>query len=120
MQPDNDFVFTVGANEIYRLDFHLLCSSNAVADFKYAMSVTGDATITYSLIPAYDTNYVLTADQVGTWPGTATPIIKLQFDGIINGGNSGGTVTYKWAQNTADLSDTKVLAGSHMVFTRLV
>lgn len=121
LQDDNELLFPVLANEIWTGYILLLTSGNNTADLKVNLTGPAGSTIRWTGI------YV---DVAGATRKTSDLDGDIQAYGqdnylnvlinftIINGAVA-GNLTLQWAQNTADLSDTTVLANSHIYAHRL-
>ena len=121
---DGELLFAVGVNEIWQFYIFLLCISSAVADIKFAITV-----------PAGGNAYIISHMQIGGTTGTvpmnpwfATQAITVDgnaanrvaiLQGLVINGANAGDVNLQWAQNVAEVSDTKVLLGSSLVAHRV-
>jgi len=124
LQDDDELFFSVGANENYGVRLVLLENSAANADIKIKFEVPVAATFSFagSYRDAGNTDRAFgtyeaanTLDLSGA-AGDRCPIV---LEGVYRGGANAGTFQLTWAQNTAQASDTKVLAGSYFWITRL-
>ncbi len=110
--------FAVGANAVWAFTILVYQSSSAVADFKCALTSPAGATVVATAIGlATDgTNsinlYNLPAGLA--FMGGAGAINPVIHGIIINGANA-GNLQLQWAQSTAEVSDTKVLANSCII-----
>ena len=114
LQDDDDFqwILTPGA---YRFLFGIRYISGTTPDFKYQFGLpnadnelTGFAFVMTTGAAAGMVNINPAAEQAIGGLAANTPLI---FDLVLNV-VTGGTFVFKWAQNTQNASDTKVLAGS--------
>ena len=106
------------ADTVYNINLRVYFDTDATADFKWG--ITGPATPTYVRGVARHFN-----------PGGSSEVVDnfvayISSDSITGAGTNGGwlwvnmvvqnvnagTFNFKWAQNTATVADTKVLAGS--------
>lgn len=120
---DTQLTVAVVANAVYRLESHFWFNSNTTANFKWQYAIPTAAT--YSLgVTGYDITGVLVSN--GNFDQTI--VLTAQSGGvdkhgsvyaIVTIGANAGNVVMKWAQNTANASNTIVRAGSHMTLTRI-
>lgn len=127
LSADSELVIAVEANTSYLFEAYLEYSSATTPDAKF--SITTPAGATWSIAPrGLTTGVAATSGSIETAP--------LTTGGIALGGNGAGThltatpsgqvtitgtagnVTLTWAQNTANVSDTVLYAGSWMRLTR--
>lgn len=115
-QDDDELFFKVKANKTYGFLMFFLLNSSAVADLKYKFTLPTGAT-------GKRIGTVLRADVVvdtrdltteNTLSGNGVDDINTTIGRIIVGGTA-GTAQFQWAQNTLEVSDTKVLQGSTLV-----
>uniref|UniRef100_A0A6M3KEU6 Uncharacterized protein n=1 Tax=viral metagenome TaxID=1070528 RepID=A0A6M3KEU6_9ZZZZ len=115
LQDDNALVLAVGANEVWKFQILMQVLSNATADFKYAFTVPAGGSIIIGDLADYSAQN-LTADAT-TPVSIAIAAPQAYFVGgivIYTGAGTAGNVQLQWAQNTANASDTKVLANSYI------
>jgi len=124
-QDDDELVIAVGANEIWYLQLWVRVLSTAAADFKWQFTVPVAATI-----EGFDLNDVGVATAAAplrslTLAGIQAFLVAgageyaLCISAIYVGGANAGNIQLQWAQNTADASDTKVLANSFIIAHKL-
>ena len=118
-QNDDALLLAVRANTTWVVKLALLVNSSAVADFK--VQITGPAG---STIEGFFAGLDATGNSPGsfgaslTLPGAGANELKpIEFLVII--GSTAGDIQVQWAQNTAQVSDTKVLADSCLVAVQL-
>lgn len=116
MQNDNHLFLPVAANTVYRLSMRLGISSGATPDFKTAFTFPAGTTMFYNattvaVSTATLQNYGLDQTSTASIEGGQTSVT---YDGLVIVSAAGGTLQLQWAQNTANASDTKVLAGSYI------
>jgi len=126
LQADDELFIAIGANEIWLLQFYLLQKSVSTA-----------SDINFGFI--YPANCKIYWGPLGYWNGVDTSsspaTCRIESDGsnrgcanstqvlcyialVVNGANA-GTVTLRWAQNTATAEDTKILANSCLIAHKL-
>ena len=128
---------TVAANSTYIFDAWLHWESNPTADFKFILSVPAGATGRWSpicptdasapIVGAERINYTVFQTEALTvsWSGagddttTGTIFICARPSGyIVTAGNS-GSATIQFAQNVANVSNTRLKTGSWMRLTKV-
>jgi len=123
LQDDDELFFAVGANEVWELTFIPLIDSPAIPDIKFAWGVPAGAEL-YRVCIRRDAAGALQIEYAlsgGSMPsqGVAVPRIVGIEKGLYIGGVNAGNVQLQWAQETANVSDTKVLANSCIIAHRL-
>ena len=125
LQNDNDLLLSVGANEKWLIKMILRITSSAVADFKFLFTV-----------PAAGAIKGYRSGEVGMLTGVNNPIAPLDLTassvlecgaadrwcevvGIYSGGANAGTLQLQWAQSTAEVSNTTLLATSCIITYKL-
>ena len=118
LQDDNELLFAVAANEVVQFEGVLMISTDPNADFK--LTFTGPAGAVGSFAAIYGDVTTGNADASSAALGSAATLISVndgsvvRFWGGIHNGGTAGNLTLQWAQNTANVSDSKVLAGSYL------
>ena len=117
---DTHLFFAVGANEVWWFSIFLRTKSGTTPDFKWAFTAPDGATITSGACCGVGGSPVnelsgLTGFNFG---GTGANAVKDWWNIAIIAGTA-GNIQFQWAQNTADASDTKVLANSCIIAHRL-
>jgi len=127
LQNDNHLVFSIGANEKWSFELVLFYTSGTTPDIKFAITVPSGATLKWGPSQAlYGTSgtWVLTAitevsgNSVAV-AGQAAAVMCVVFWGYVANSTNAGNVQLQWAQEVANASDTKVLAGSHLIAHKL-
>jgi len=127
MQNDDELVLPVVASEVWYFELFVLFRSSTGADIKFGFSVPSGATM------KWHSQALWYGVGVGSTPGTpneatdsyarggagATTTTGFMIWGIIVVSTTAGNVNLQWAQNTAESSDTKVLANSCLRATKL-
>lgn len=122
LQDDNELTIAIAANETIYFDMTIAFNSSTVADFK--LDIAGPAGVAGQWI--YVTGSANSTDS--PWNplgGSGAPVNGLGTDksiivrGIARNGATAGNVRLQWAQNTAEVSDTKVLADSFVIVWRV-
>lgn len=130
LQNDDDFSFSIAANEKVIIHAHLFVSGNSAGDFQWAFNVPSLATGWNSGLRVIDTT--ASTNNSGAWSaiedltdtgfrasGTVTgSTVHVQIDAIVINGANAGTIQFRWAQVTSNATATVVEAGSYMSFTR--
>lgn len=133
LQNDDHLFFSVAANEVWFVQAWLVIDSGATPDIKFGWTLPAAATMRWGFIGGDQATGTVpgwhwsagvgtvlattgTLTQAGSGAGSA---IGTAFAGIAAIGGTAGTVQLQWAQNTANVSDTKVLMNSALVGCRL-
>jgi hypothetical protein len=131
VQNDDELFVSVAASMLYVATGHLIYTSGTTPDFRWTWSLPAGAThstntrvFSRSLsAPSMmvDTRTFTSgnngADGLGTTVATQAQIIE--FAGIIQTSATAGTARIQWAQNTQNLSDTILYAGSWIELRRI-
>ena len=122
LQDDDNLTFAIGPNETWSYSFKIHAISQAAPDIQFAVGAPVGATCRY----AYeDSENAITAAQFGC--GATTGLIAgdglnnlYEVTGTVQNGATAGNVTLRWAQNTANASNTIVYAGSYVQAVRSI
>lgn len=119
LQDDNELLFAVGANELWSIRYFLRQNSSALADLRLALSLPTGASasgLTYEMT----LNVIHSADMTAAWKqdGKAYDSVVV-VEALVVVGGTAGNVQLRWAQWTAEASDTKVLQNSHLIARKL-
>ena len=110
-------LFSVAANTNYIIFGVIYLTSNATADFKFAFSVptgtTGDQGA--SGLSTTVTQATSTIGNVVPVAVSNTNRLAVWVYASILVGSTAGTLNFQWAQNTSDVGNTVVLAGSSLL-----
>lgn len=118
IQNDDDFVWALEANKVYELYMHVTFDSNLNSDFKYAFTVPTGGAIRiigerqYHEGTSYDWVNTVTEGGEKTVGTPATTEGTLIFKGTIINGANAGNLQFQWAQDSAEVFNTKVYANS--------
>ncbi|KKM75707.1 hypothetical protein LCGC14_1387530 [marine sediment metagenome] len=118
VQNDDHLLFTVVTNAVYLVTMHLhYTSPTGTPNFRHQM--VGPAGTTTDGIAMLDPNIVKSYTEVAS--STLNPGINhlIVLQAIVRSGGTGGTVNFKWAQQTATSEDTKLLEGSTMIVRKV-
>ena len=122
LQNDNELLFAVGVNSEWIFQIKIGYISAAAADIKFAITIPAAATLAWTQSTYLDVAGSAAAGAWVTASGTSAVSIGAAADrGITISGSvitagTAGNVQLQWAQSTADVSDTKVLLGSHIIY----
>lgn len=119
LQNDNDFSFSIGANERWVGFIKMSISANASGGIKMDMTAPASATGNMSGIAPNAILFAPTA--IGTGFGTTTTfssgnLATIAFD--ITNSSTPGTVNFRWAQNASFGTGTIIKGGAIMMATR--
>jgi hypothetical protein len=122
LQDDDHLTFPIGANEEYTYRFVIQANSGATPDLRFAVSAPAGATcrVSYSDIEGATSN-----GQYGCGVSTASipgngAVDLYEITGSVTNGATPGSVTLRWAQFTANASNTIVYAGSYVQAVRSI
>jgi hypothetical protein len=126
LQNDDDFAPSLDANSEYFIELWLHVDTNTTARFKFAWDIPAGATIIAAGVSVTRANNNDTGTERQTVDATGAPIAFASgqpgtaylFATITTAGTA-GTAQFQWAQNTANASDTKVLADSVQRVTKV-
>lgn len=117
---DNDFFFEVEPNDIWHVRFRLTITDPTSAFMSWKFSLPSKGAPSYGFVLA-DTNpprsVQLNFEADALQPSGAVDIGWI--DVILAIGATGGTVQFQWAQTSAKVGDTTILAGSILMAQRL-
>jgi len=120
LQDDDDLTFTPTINNEYVIMLYLRFNSGNVPDLKFAFSVPAGATVVAASAGATLFRNLTQVTQTTDFTAAKTVVTNTvpQTVGImafLQMGATAGDCTIQWAQNTAAVEDTKMLAGALMV-----
>lgn len=123
LQNDDDLLFAVGANEVWSVFLYCRITTAAAANFKYAFTVPAGGSLPMASSHALMTsggvfsNNALNTEVTGTVEPLQPAAVAraLLVWGVYIGAGAAGNVQLQWAQETADVSDTKVLEDSYII-----
>lgn len=121
LQDDADLVFPIGPGQLRSVRYVILYTSGATPDIKFAVTIPSGATLYLRGIGGNAAGTLAEAHSIvsGTaisFQGTGANRL-LTLEAVVKAGTVGGLVQLQWAQDTANASDTTVLAGSHLLAT---
>lgn len=118
---DNALSAAVAASAIYGFVAHIRYSTNTTANLKLLFTFPAGLTMKYDLIGKAATTTVLDifpSDQTTTQSVSGNGAV-IRMAGTITVAGTAGTLQLQWAQNTANVSNTIVQAGSHLILTQI-
>ena len=124
LQNDNHLLFALVANTTYEVDLVLLHNSTSTTpDFKLGWTVPSGcvmfwASVTSNAWGSFGGTALSGAGDTktaGSISGTGGAIFKA----LVRNGANAGNIQLRWAQNTADASDSKLLKHSHLIIRNL-
>lgn len=125
LQNDDELLLAVAANDVWAFILLLRIATTAVADFRLTFTVPAGGVIKLqSDVNGAGTyigvgNEVDFTAQIAMAFATASANAPANFKVLYIGGAAAGVVQLRWAQGTAEVSDTKVLANSHIIAVKL-
>jgi hypothetical protein len=125
LQDDNHLTFAVAASEVWAFNFFIIYNSGTTPDIKIAIGEPSGATTKWTWIKAsggtlFQAATILAGGDAAAQmvPGAAADDVIL-IDGICTNSTNAGSVTLRWAQNTATVADTIVRTHSYVIGTRI-
>lgn len=129
VQDDDTLFKAVEANTKYDLEMTIFYRSATTADLKSAFSAPAGTSIIGTINGPVVTATADTGNSscqvldtiAGTHPNGGAGVgvtMAIHINAVVTTGANAGDLKYRWAQNTADASDTKVLIGSWMTLAR--
>jgi hypothetical protein len=110
LEDDNHLTFSVGANESWLIIIFIQFSSSAVADFKCDFTVPSGGAFRWS---SYEGSNHLGGTGTFTLAGNGVGArLERVMWGTVRTASTTGTVDFRWAQNTGEVSNTVVYAES--------
>lgn len=117
LQDDDHLLFAIGANEAWAFDMVLYMNSGTTPDIKLQINVPSGATGFYDAPTGAPS--AMTAFGAPQTQSTSGSDQQFFLTGTVINGATPGNLQLQWAQNTATLSDTKILKGSCIIAHRL-
>lgn len=130
LQDDDELFFQTKVGERWEFFFLVIYRSTTVADFKFDLSLPTNATsvgqyrrlgtgASALTAPFYEQTTDFTTDVASGGIGTnAADAIPIELRGTLLSG-VGGKVVFRWAQNTAEATNTRVQSGSYLKAQRI-
>jgi hypothetical protein len=126
LQNDDELVLSVAASSKYILDAYIIYDTGTTPDFKCAWVGPSGATLDWtvnglavastavsgSVILANSVIADAGAQSIGG-AGAGTQVVA-HIAGLLTVSTTAGTLQFRWAQATSDVSDTKVILGSYL------
>ena len=117
---DPELLFAIAANEVWEFELLAIINSSAVADIKFQFTGPAGSSIYRFNVgeSAAATDFISATEPGGAAidvRGQGIAMINAILEGIIINGATAGNLQVQWAQNTAEVSDTKVLANSLLI-----
>ena len=117
LQNDDNFVFPIGTNQTWVVDIYLLMRSGATPDFKFDFVVPTGGSYVGTTIESAGITHFLDAGHAIT--SSAGEWIQPQLHVAVATGATAGNVQFRWAQNTAEVSNTEVGEDAVLVARRV-
>jgi len=125
LQNDDELSFSIAANEVILLELVVFYNSSTGADIN--MVLTGPSGVSgtmlrHDLTPSATANTddrMQARDPFSSFnSGGVGSNVGMEAKIVITNGGTAGTIQLQWAQDVAEVSDTKVLANSYMYIRR--
>lgn len=122
LQNDDHLFVAVAANAVYDWKLVLHYNSGTTPDLKIGWTVPTSTTMVWGGViidtsGAITVAAALTQSSVQAIGGTGSNAFQV-FTGTVVTSTTAGTLQMQWAQNTTNLSDSKILAGSELTLIR--
>ena len=119
LQNDDHISIAVEANAFYALEAVFFLISGTTPDFKFLF--VGPAGVAIDgLVHFVTTTFVAGFTEAAAVPILTTGANEVAFlTGLVDTAGTAGALTLQWAQNTANASDTKLLAGTWVRLTKV-
>lgn len=123
MQDDNDMVLAVAANATYQIEGAWYYNTGTTPDIKMQFTFPAGLTMFYVV-----EGVAVSTSVLGQFKSIQTTVSILEgvagdriatIEGLVIVSSTAGNLRVQWAQNTANASDTKMLAGSYIKLMRL-
>lgn len=125
LQDDNELVLAGAASTTYDLEMRLIVNTGTTPDLKFTFTVPSGTTGSAQLFTGSNPDSAASGLQ-GPFSITATAAASgvgadqvLIVTGIVVTSSTAGNVQLQWAQNVANLSDTKVKADSYLILRKV-
>lgn len=126
LQDDNDLQWALQASLVYTIDIYVAYNTNSTADIKFGWTVPASSTLRWSFV-GVDTALALKASSSSILNGTSVEAFGgdgteryVQIHGVISTSTTAASLVLRWAQNTANVSDTFVRNGSWGIVRRVI
>jgi len=130
LQADDDFVFAIGASEVYNVVYYMSGDGTTTGDFKANLTVPASATYKISMTclklgatTAEDSvRSTITSSsgadvRCGTiGNGTGVPLLAYA---TVKNSTTAGNVTLMWAEDASDATGSRVYSNSSAIATRI-
>ena len=119
LQDDDELLIAVGANETWIFNVLAFFDSGTIPDIKFSFSGPTGATALWSYIDS-GSNVTKAMGEISYRAGGGAGYKRAcHIKAVFWIGANAGDIKLRWAQNTGDASNTKVLTGSNIIATRL-
>lgn len=120
---DSVLLAAVAANSTYRFELGVRYNSNSTADINTGWAVPSGTIMAFDIIGVASG---ASATTIRAWDSNtnfafegAGGVTSFRESGLIVTSSTAGTVQFKWAQNTANVSNTMVTAQSYLLLTKI-
>ena len=122
---DSVLQFNVIAGRVYAVRAKIFYTTLAVADFKFGLTGIATFDILAGTVKMTAPDGVLSQAIFVTFTShsitSATNGVGcVEYDFTLSTGSGSGTISFQWAQNTSDASDTTVYKGSYIEYKEMV
>lgn len=123
LSNDAKLLFPVLANTKYWFKFRIHYDTPTAADFKFDINGPGTPTLVDYITKVFAPGSVSPVHTRQTAFAVSIQVLEtsgtrgyIEVDGILHNGANAGNVTFRWAQDTSNASNTTVRAGSRVEF----
>ncbi|HVE27783.1 MAG TPA: hypothetical protein VNC22_20395 [Sporichthya sp.] len=124
LQNDDEIFLAVEASCVYHFELRISSDSGTTPDLKLGFTYPTGTTIRWSGVDADTAGAVritggLTETSVPAVVGGTPSVFASYYSGVVITGVNAGTLQLQWAQNSANLSNSIVQAGSYLLLQRV-
>jgi len=124
LQDDDELLFAIGANEVWLMELAAFINeADATPGFDWAFTGPAGTVNTVALMALYNADGTIVQGAIplltGFGASLAVDTSVLSVKGIVRNGATAGTIQFKWAQQVAHASNTKVLLDSWLARRRV-
>lgn len=125
LQNDDALVLAMEASSTYLVDLRLIINSGTTPDFKFTFTVPSGASGSVHIFEGSSPTSAATVLQ-GPFSITATLSVSgvaadqiILIQGVVVTSTTAGNLQFRWAQNTANATDTSVKTNSYLHLTKV-
>lgn len=125
MVADSQLTLAVAASGTYHLRGRLIYTSSATPDFRFGWTYPTGLTMSYSVFgiatgTAAPLSYLNVETDLPALEGAGVGVSRdVWLEGLVFNSTTAGNLVIKWAQATANATDTVMKANSYFILTKL-